>query len=371
MNSIIQHKYKKLFAKADIEINGDKPWDMQVRNPKLWSALLFKGSLGLGEAYMQGWYEVEDLSEFFYRIARFILPDYSQPTLRKTTLALLTRIFNTQSIKKSFKVGKHYDIGNTLYEKMLGESMAYTCAYWKNASTLDEAQINKFRLIADKLQLKPGMRVLDVGCGFGSAMAFFAKQYKVEVHGITISKEQAKYIEQKYNNLSISVKVQDYRLTQGKFDRIYSVGMFEHVGYKNYQTYMQNIRRLLKNDGLMLLHTIGSDVSVKTTNAWIEKYIFPNSMLPSLSQISMSAETEFIIEDVQNFGHDYYKTLIQWHKNFTHHWPALAKKYEPTFYRMWQYYLLSCAGFFKAREMQLFQIVFSTKTFEKRYDSTR
>ncbi len=372
MHSLLRNKYQNILLKGDIKINGSRTWDIQLHNEKLWNRVLFRGSLGLGEAYMHGWYDVEDLSEFFYRLTRFVLPSYQDGGFRQISTKLATVLFNVQNIKNSFKVGRrHYDIGNDLYQSMLGSSMAYTCGYWKGVDSLDAAQIRKFRLIGEKLKLKPGMRVLDIGCGFGSAMAFFSKEYGVEVLGVTVSKKQAQYIRKYYQNLPIRVKVQDYRLTEGKFDRIYSIGMFEHVGYKNYKTYMQTCWRLLTNDGLALLHTIGNNISVKHTNAWVEKYIFPNSMLPSLSQIACSAESVFIIEDVQNFGYDYYQTLLAWDKNFTANWSHLSANYSDIFYRMWRYYLLSCAGAFKARDMQLFQIVMSVNGVEGRYDSPR
>ncbi len=368
------NKYHTLFAKGDIKINGGRAWDLQVHNPKLWRRIFIHGTLGLGEAYMQGWFDVEQLDEFFYRLSRFCVDTgYQSKSPYGFILKTINRASNTQTIKRAFHVAeKHYNVGNDLYQAMLGETMAYTCGYWKNATSLEQAQINKFHLVAEKLQLKAGMKVLDIGCGFGTTMAFLAQHYGVEVLGVTVSKEQANYINSRFTDLPIKAVVQDYRhIDEQDFDRIYSLGMFEHVGYKNYQTYMQVCRKLLKDDGLMLLHTIGNDISVKQGNDWVVKYIFPNSMLPSLTQISSATEGCFIIEDVQNFGADYDKTLMAWHNNFTQNWQDLSGQYDETFYRMWHYYLLFFAGVFRARYLQLFQIVLSPKGVLGRYDAPR
>ncbi len=368
----LESKYQKILAKGDIKINGTRAWDIKVNNSKLWRRLLFNGYLGFGEAYMAGWFDVDHLDEFFYRLTRSITKEANTISARGIFFKFIFSVLNLQTKKRTFKVSKmHYDIGNSLYQKMLGKTMAYTCGYWKNANSLEEAQEAKFDLIAKKLMLKPGMKILDIGCGFGSMMAFLAKKYDVTVLGITISTKQEEYINRNYKDLPIKVKVMDYRSIRGKFDRIYSIGMFEHVGYKNYKTYMEVCCRALKNNGLMLLHTIGDSVSNYNTNAWVEKYIFPNSMIPSLSQISKSTENLFVIEDIQNFGYDYHKTLMAWYKNFNHNWQFLKTKYDDSFYRMWSYYLLSCAGAFRGRYLQLFQIVMSPNGVEKRYDATR
>lgn len=372
--SILPKPHHAIFAKADIKINGERDWDIIVNNPKLWQRILLHGTLGLGEAYMEGWFEVRKLDEFFYHLARFgVGRGYQSKSPYGITLKTINHLFNSQTIKHAFRVGEqHYNIGNDLYSLMLGETMAYTCGYWKNANSLDEAQINKFRLIADKLQLKSGMRVLDIGCGFGTTMAYLAREFGVEVVGVTISTEQARYINDNFKDLPIKAICQDYRhIVDGDFDRIYSIGMFEHVGYKNYPDYMQVCRRLLRPDGLMLLHTIGNDISVKSGNDWVIKYIFPNSMIPSLTQICSSIEHLFIVEDVQNFGAYYDQTLMAWHANFTKNWQNLSNQYDETFYRMWCYYLLFFAGVFRARYLQLFQIVLSPNGIKGGYNAPR
>jgi cyclopropane-fatty-acyl-phospholipid synthase len=244
---------------------------------------------------------------------------------------------------------------------MLDKRMIYSCAFWKNASTLDEAQEAKLDMVCRKLELKPGMRVLDIGCGWGGMAQFAAKNYGVEVLGVTISKEQASLARERCQGMPIEIRLQDYRSIDDTFDRILSLGMFEHVGYKNYRTFMNKARNLLKEEGLFLLHTIGSNTSRKTTDCWIQHYIFPNSMIPSAKQIAGSMEGLFVLEDWHNFGADYDKTLMHWFDNFRSSWNALKKNYDERFFRMWKYYLLSCAGTFRARSNQLWQIVLSPK----------
>ena len=282
---------------------------------------------------------------------------------------------NTATIGKAYKVGKvHYDVGNELYEKMLDSDMNYTCGYWKDMGNiltawkdpknLDKAQKAKMDLVCRKLNLKPGMKLLDTGCGFGNFARYAAATYGVKVVGFTISNEQAKKARERCKGLPVEIKFMDYReMKPEKFDRIASIGMMEHVTYKNYETYMTFLNNSLKDDGLLLLHTIGTNVSEIVTDPWTEKYIFPNSHLPSIAQMAKAAEHKFTIEDVQNFGSYYYPTLMSWFRNFDKSWPELSKKYperyDQRFYRMWKFYLLTSAGGFKAREMQLFQIVFS------------
>jgi cyclopropane-fatty-acyl-phospholipid synthase len=266
---------------------------------------------------------------------------------------------------------KHYDLGNRLFEAMLDSRMNYTCGYWKNAKNLDEAQLHKLELTCQKLLLKPGMRMLDIGCGFGALAKYAAENYGVKVVGVTISKEQRDYAQQNCAGLPVEIRFQDYRDVNEKFDRIASLGMFEHVGHLNYRTYMNVANKCLSDDGIFLLHTIGSKVSSVASDEWISKYIFPNGMLPSIPQIGNAAEGLFVMEDWHNFGADYDKTLMAWYANFNHHWDQLKSYYDERFYRMWKYYLLSCAGLFRARYTQLWQIVFTKQGILGGYQSPR
>jgi cyclopropane-fatty-acyl-phospholipid synthase len=242
---------------------------------------------------------------------------------------------------------------------MLDKRMNYSCGYWDKAQTLDEAQVDKLDLICRKLCLQPGMTVLDIGCGWGGLARYAAEKYGARVYGITVSAEQVKFARQYCRGLDVDIELQDYRALQQPFDRIVSVGMFEHVGSRNYRTFMKVVRRCLKPQGLFLLHTIAGNTSVHATDPWISRYIFPNSMLPSARQIAAAAEGQLVIEDWHSFGQYYDPTLMAWHRNFTAKWNAIQDLYDETFYRMWTYYLLACAGSFRARRNQLWQIVFS------------
>lgn len=363
---------ENILSKADITINGNRPWDITVHNENLYERVLAQGSLGLGESYMDGWWDVPQLDQFFFKLFR---SDALQqvPYSWNTIFSILkSKLVNLQSKARAFMVGEqHYDLGNDLYSKMLDSKMVYSCGCWKTAKNLEQAQEDKFELICKKLYLKPGMKLLDIGCGWGGLALYAAKNYGVSVVGLTVSKEQAEYAQEKAKGYPVEFRLQDYRETKDCFDRIVSVGMFEHVGYKNYQTYIDICHRLLKDDGLMLLHTIGGNKSYTTGDDWMHKYIFPNGMLPSIAQIATALEGNFVMEDWHNFGADYDKTLMAWHTNFQKHWPDLKANYDDRFYRMWNYYLLSCAGLFRARYIQLWQIVLSKNGVLGGYQSIR
>ncbi len=354
-----------LLAEADVRIDGGRPWDLQVRHPDVLSRILARGSLGLGESYMDGWWDCEQVDEFISRVLRAQL--HRRVGHPGELVALLkAKLVNLQSTTRSWQVGReHYDLGNDLYERMLDPTMAYSCGYWAAAGTLEQAQEAKLDLICRKLGLQPGMRLLDIGCGWGSLMRFAAKHYGVECIGLTVSKEQAKWGAEKAAGLPVRFELTDYRLFNPdgseRFDRIASVGMFEHVGQKNYRGYFAVARRSLKEDGLFLLHSIGKNESGGAIDPWINKYIFPNGSLPSMQEIAAASERDFVIEDWHSFGADYDRTLMAWHARFEAAWPELLPRYGPRFYRMWRYYLLCCAGTFRARDNQLWQVVLSPR----------
>ncbi|MDR5899937.1 cyclopropane fatty acyl phospholipid synthase [Halomonas vilamensis] len=352
----------ELLEKADIRLNGDRPWDLRLNAHGVLDDALSRGNLGLGESYMDGAWDADELDNFFYHLLRARLPDQINPQ-KLVFHHLRTRLLNLQTAKRAFQVGEaHYDLGNEFYAAMLDQRMTYTCGYWKDAKNLDEAQEAKLDLICRKLELKPGMRVLDIGCGWGSFMAYAAEHYGVECVGLTISKEQTEYGKRLMKSgLPVEFRLQDYRDETEQFDRIVSIGMFEHVGRKNYREFMEVANRCLKDDGLFLLHTIGKNVRGTSPDPWIDKYIFPNGELPALGQVTDAAEPLFVIEDVHNFGADYDKTLMAWHDNFEANWPHFKEQFSERFYRMWRYYLLSCAGAFRARDIQLWQFVLSKK----------
>ncbi|OEU78102.1 MAG: cyclopropane-fatty-acyl-phospholipid synthase [Desulfobacterales bacterium C00003060] len=358
-----RYKVERLLSLADVKVDGDRPWDLQVHNDDLYARILAKGSLGLGESYMDGWWDCNRLEEFFNRIFRAKLDERGKPWSVLFGI-LKAKLFNFQKPSRASQIGRHhYDIGNNLYRHMLGERLIYSCGYWKNASTLDQAQEAKLDLVCRKLDLQAGMHVLDIGCGWGGTAKFVAERYQVEVVGITVSEEQARFGKELCQGLPVEIRLQDYRGLEGAFDRILSLGTFEHVGYKNYVTFMRAVNSYLKDGGLFLLHTIGGNRSVTRIDPWIERYIFPNSMLPSARQICGAAEGLFILEDWHSFGADYDKTLMHWFRNFHNNWGPLKEEYDERFYRMWKYYLLSCAGSFRARINQLWQIVFPPEAY--------
>jgi len=350
---------QRLLDHAGIRINGDRPFDMRVHDPRAYARVMAQGSLGLGESYMDGWWDCDQLDEFFSRVLRARIDERIHGWVEYLEI-LRAKLINLQTPRRAYRVGEHhYDIGNRLYQHMLGRYMVYSCGYWAEADNVDDAQIAKIDLICRKLGIEPGMRVLDIGCGWGEAARYIAREYGAEVVGVTISREQAEYGRELCAGLPVDIRLQDYRELDEKFDRILSVGMFEHVGYKNYRTFMETAERYLKRDGLFVLHTIGNNYSTVTTDPWIARYIFPNSMIPSAKQVTEAAENSFIMEDWHNFGTDYDRTLCAWFANFDAAWPELVDEYGERFYRMWKYYLLSCAGTFRARVNQLWQIVLS------------
>ncbi|NCX94187.1 MAG: cyclopropane fatty acyl phospholipid synthase, partial [Gammaproteobacteria bacterium] len=329
-----------LLNQADIQINGSRPWDIQVHDERLYDRVIRQDSLGLGESYMDGWWDCLALDQFFDRVLSAQLDRAVMGNKRVLWSLILTRLFNFQSKRRAFQVAEaHYDLGNDLYEKMLDPMMVYSCAYFKEAKNLNDAQIAKLDLACRKVGLQPGMRLLDIGCGWGSLARFAAERYDVEVVGVTVSKEQLSLAKKRCEGLKVDLRLQDYRELNEQFDRIISIGMFEHVGYRNYHEYMKVAERNLKADGLFLLHTIGQDSSVTLADPWIEKYIFPNGMIPSLKQVAQAAEGRFVLEDLHNFGPDYDKTLMAWHANFNEHWPSLKSQFDERFFRMWNYYL--------------------------------
>ncbi|HET7570461.1 MAG TPA: cyclopropane fatty acyl phospholipid synthase [Gammaproteobacteria bacterium] len=349
----------ELLQSAGIEIDGSRPFDIRVHDPRLYTRAFAEGSMGVGEAYMDGWWDCPRLDEFFARLLRAHIDD-KVLTWRDALHSLRARLINQQSRSRSFEIGRrHYDKGNRLYQCMLDKHMMYSCGYWKDAQTLDEAQEAKLDLICRKLGLKPGMKLLDIGCGWGGMLRYAAERHGVEGVGVTVSKEQAELARERCSGLPIDIRLEDYRNIEGRFDRIVSIGMFEHVGYKNYRTYMETARRLLADDGLFLLHCIGTPKSVTQTDPWIARYIFPNSMLPSARQITTAIEGLFLFEDWHNFGADYDPTLMQWLHNFRTHWDELKSDYDDRFYRMWTYYLQASAGSFRARRSQLWQLLLS------------
>lgn len=358
-----------VLARCDIRLNGGRDQDIVVLDESMFSRVVRDGSLGLGESYMDGQWECPRVDRFIENL----LTNRDKYDLGKGFKEILfdlqSRYLNLQTKLRSLVVGRqHYDAGNDLYERMLDPHMIYSSAYWHGQENLNDAQELKLHMVCQKLELEPGMKLLDIGCGWGGMARFAAENYGAEVVGVTISAEQQKLAQQRCAGYPVDIRFQDYRDLKGQFDRIVSIGMFEHVGYKNYQSYFKKCHALLKDKGLFLLHTIGSNKTEKNGDPWLTKYIFPHGMLPSVSQIGEAIESLFVMEDWHNFGSDYDRTLMAWYDNIKPHWEDLSSHYDERFRRMWDYYLLSCAGVFRSRYSQLWQVVFSKGIRKKRYD---
>lgn len=349
---------RDLLNLAGVEVNGKNPWDIQVHEKRLYDRILREPHLTLGEGYMNGWWDCDAIDQFINRVLVAQLDKKVGHDWKIALHVLRSKLFNMQSSAKAFEVGeRHYDLGNELYCAMLDKRLNYTCGYWKNAKTLDEAQEAKLDLVCKKIGVYPGMRILDIGCGWGAFAKYAAETYGAQVTGVTVSKEQVALGSELCKGLPVELRLQDYREVQGEYDAVISIGVMEHVGYKNYRTYMKVADRCLKPNGIAFAHTIGSNVSVTAADPFSHKYIFPNGMLPSISQLGQAMEGIFVMEDWHNIGPNYDPTLMAWHANFEAAWPQLKNQYDERFHRMWRFYLLTSAGAFRSRSQQLWQIV--------------
>ncbi|WP_419785631.1 cyclopropane fatty acyl phospholipid synthase [Pseudodesulfovibrio sp.] len=363
-----------LLDEADIHINGQNPWDISVEDERLFREVLRTKNLALGEGYVHGWWNCDHVDEFICRVLKSGAANHVHGNWKLAARVLPALAFNLQSPSRARTVAKkHYDLGNDLFQAFLDPYLQYSCGYFKGIpkrdfdtatneevrADLEKAQQAKLRLICEKLGLKPRERLLDIGCGWGGLARFAAGKYGCEVVGVNISREQITFARKFCSGLPVEIREQDYRDLNEPFDKIVSVGMFEHVGQKNYTDYMKTVSRCLKPGGTFLLHTIGTNVTGPEIDPWIEKYVFPNGNLPSLEQIAKASESLFVMEDCHNFGPDYDRTLLSWLHNFRQSWPRLKDKYGESFRRMWEYYLQSCAGAFRARDIQLWQIAFT------------
>ncbi len=361
MSSQSQRMVTELFQKAGITINGQRPFDIRVHNEQFYRRVLQSGQLGIGESYMDGWWDCDNIPEMTNRFLRADLLKDTSRNLRFLLNLIWVRLTDIGSISRAFEVGKkHYDLGNDLFEKMLDPNMIYSCAYWKDAETLEAAQLQKLDLICRKIKLEPGMKVLEIGCGWGGWAKYAATNYGVEVTGLTVSAEQAKYARDFCKGLPVEILLKDYREAKGQYDRVVSIAMFEAVGQKYFRTFMEVAARCLKPDGLFFLHTITANRHLgPAESTWMNKYIFPNGELPTLSQIAKSAEGLFIDEAHHQLSGDYEKTLRAWYENFMANLPLISKDYDERFIRMWSFYLLISQGICRSRLIHLWQFVFS------------
>lgn len=352
---------REIFSMAGIGIDTDAPGDLIVKDPRFYRRLLRDASIGLGESYMEGWWECERLDLFIEKVLRGNLRKKIRGNWRVQILTVRALLSNLQSRARAYDVAhKHYDLGNDLFEVMLDKRMIYTCAYWKGANTLDEAQEHKLDLVCKKVGLKPGMKVLDLGCGWGGFAMFAAERYGCEVLGVTVSKEQQAWGQARATKygLPVEIRVQDYRDVYGSYDAVVSIGLCEHVGWKNHRHLMQVVHRNLRDEAIALIHTVGNNESLRHGVPFMEKHVFPNAVAPSVAQLGRAMEGLFVLEDWHNFGPDYYTTLMAWWDNFAKHYAELdQKKYDEAFYRMWRFYLFSAGGSALARDGNLWQLV--------------
>jgi len=371
-SALLARAFARFLERAGVTLDGPAPWDPQIHDRRLFARGLLHGTLGLGEAYMDGWWDCAQPDELFARVLRSTTPADRRFTLLASLRSELpARLVNLQRPQRASRsVSRHYDAGADLFEAMLDRRMVYSCAYWRSAATLDEAQEAKLDLVCRKLGLQRGMRLLDIGCGWGGLAHFAAERYGAQVVGITLSRAQAAVAERRCAGLPVEIRLQDYRSVAGTFDRIASLGMLEHVGPHNYRAYMEVVRRCLADDGLALVHTIGNSYTRASTDPWLSKYVFPDAVLPSIKQLGEAMEGVLVMEDWHNFGADYDRTLCAWHANVERAWPQLPR-YDERFRRMWRYYLLTCAGTFRARANQLWQIVLSKRGVPGGYASVR
>ena len=363
---------ERLLAVAEVEINGSSPWDIQVHDDRLYARVFAEGSLGFGESYMDGWWDSAQLDETMARILGARIQDHLPRRLSTVKLALAAKWTNRQNQRRAWDVGdQHYNLGNDLFAATFDSRLTGSCGYWKEATDLDAAQDAKLDLICRKIGLEADQSVFDIGCGWGAFMGFAAERYGARCAGATISREQAAYVQQRYAHLPVEAQLKDYRDAAGSYDHVVSMGMFEHVGPKNYRAYFEKANELLKDGGFFLLHTIGSNKSANAIDPWMDKYIFVNGVLPSVSQIGRAIEGLFIVEDWHNFGADYDKTLVAWYEKFASNWDSLKHAYDDRFYRMWKFYLLACAGGFRARNIQLWQLVLAKRGVPGGYATVR
>ena len=365
---------------ANTRPRSDKP----LAVPHKVGEILGRGGLyELGEAYMRGVWDCDDLPELMYRLVKEDPSTnirFKKVSPRFISYVILDQLGNAQVGKGAYEVAeRHYDLGNDLFSRMLDTvTMTYTCGYWKNARSLEDAQVAKIDLLCRKLKLRPGMRVLDIGCGWGNFAQYAAKHYGVSVVGLTVSKEQAELARERCKGLDVEIVLEDYQKYTGTFDRIVSIEMIEAVGRKNIPTFFKMVERCLVDKGLFGLQVISAESFSRYSKAtldqyilWLRRRIFPNGYLPTLPQLIQPARGNLVMEDLHNFSADYEKTLYAWAQRFEAAWPTLSEKYGEPFYRMWMFYLNGCEALFRARMVQLYQIVYCKGGMSGGYEAVR
>jgi len=368
MSNLARKLVTNLFSRAGVTVNGPNPWDPQVHDTGFFDRVLTGGSLGFGESYMDGAWDVEQLDALVRRIIQVKATGSSVVTLNRFWHDLKSRLVNLQTRKGSLAIAEaHYNLDHRLYQQFLGPYNQYTCCFFNKAKTLEEAEVEKLEMICNKLQLKPGDKVLDIGCGWGGFARYAAQTRNCKVTGISISREQIAYARKYTAGLPVEIVESDYRdlprlYASGHFDKVAIIGMIEHVGYKNYRQLFEIVHQLLNDEGIFLLHTIGNSATTTVVDPWIEKYIFRNSMAPSMAQLAKSAEELLVIQDWENYGHYYGPTLAAWHRNFNENWENIrtiegAQRFDERFRRMFNYYFLACKAGFETEHVYLWHLV--------------
>jgi cyclopropane-fatty-acyl-phospholipid synthase len=376
MKKLAEKLVTDIFNQGGISLNGPNPWDIQIRDSRFFNRVLTGGSLGFGESYMDGDWDVAQLDALIRRILRIKATRKPIVTLNRTWHDLKSRLMNLQSRSGSMAIiDAHYDLDHRLYQHFLGPYNQYTCCFFNQATSLEAAEIEKLEMICNKLDLREGDKVLDIGCGWGGFSRYAAETRGCQVTGISISKEQIAYAKEFTAGLPVEIINTDYRdlpklYDSRHFDKVVIIGMIEHVGYKNYQRLFEIVHELLNDNGLLLLHTIGNTRKTTVADPWIEKYIFRNSMLPSMSQLTNSTEDLFVIQDWENYGHYYAPTLAAWQSNFEKNWDKIRaietrNQFDERFRRMFNYYFLSCQAGFETEHILLWHMVMSKQGFGK------
>ena len=351
---------EKLLSRADVAISGNRPWDITVHDHRFFPKVLLQGSLGLGESYMLNYWSTDDLEEFFYRLINAKIENISHNLPPHIISKLVDRILNQQTKSKALHNAEHhYNLGNDLFFGFLGKYRNYSCGYYQNASCLDDAQLAKMERVCKLLKLGSSDRLLDVGGGWGEFARFAASNFGCHVTSINIADEQIRYAVEYCKGTSVKVQKKDYRDIAGRFSKIAVLAMFTHVGQKNYRSFMEKMHRCLEPGGKMIMETVGGKISKTNCDPWVNKYFFMGGMIPSLEQIDNAIDGLFIKDSIYEFGLDYVYTLREWYKNFTLSWPSQNGLYSETIRRMFEYFFLSVAGAFRAKDLLHWHIVFS------------
>lgn len=357
---------ERILDGAGVRVDGPAPWDLRVHDDRFFRRALLHGTLGIGESYMEGWWDCDRIDELVARVLRSDALDHLPFRYVPSLDAIRMRGFDLRTVRRAGRaIALHYDLGNDFFAHMLGRTMTYSCAYWADATDLDAAQDAKHELVCRKLDLRAGDALLDVGCGWGEFARYAAERRGCRVVGITISRAQAAYARERCRGLPVDIQLLDYRdpavAALGRFDKIVSIGMFEHVGTKRYPAFMRRVDGLLRPNGLFLLHTIGSQ-HARASDPWLCTYVFPGGVLPTAGDVVRASAGVFVIEDWHNFRADYDRTLLAWHANHAAMVASEPHRHDAAFLRMWRFYLLSCAGNFRAgRHNQLWQVLFSKR----------